>query len=193
MGGSSPFVSEVIPWALPPLAPETTESAEPEPCAPNLSPGLCYEMLRLFDFENGDPPFSPTRGPRYTIFFRGDCTMTLLAGPIPCDQYLTYTVVGNGRSLFVFTEGDNSAIAMSGGSEKQPVLTGYYLNIDTIRVVDHGKEGPRDNNMTGECHINLSADATKFYYVRCIVWDRGRQMQMKFDLDNIQGFEKVNF
>ena len=50
-----------------------------------------------------------------------------------------------------------------------------------------------DGGMEGECHFNLNEDATKFFYIKCDVYNRKKGSYYKFYLENIHNFERKTF
>jgi hypothetical protein len=82
---------------------------------------------------------------------------------------------------------------LSGGKDRQPNLENYYLSIDTLRLEIKGKPEAVGHSMEGECHFNLNRDATKFFYVKCDVYNRTKGTIYNFYLDRIAKSEKVNY
>jgi hypothetical protein len=80
---------------------------------------------------------------------------------------------------------------LSGGSDRQPNLENLYLSVDTLRMMENGKVLSEDKHMEGECHFNLNSEATKFFYIKCDVYDRAKGFGPKFYLENISTFKRL--
>jgi len=120
--------------------------------------------------------------------FFGRCRYQLIAGFLPCNNPVAYTVLKNGRALLSFWS-DQAVFTLSGGEDRMPNLENYYLSIDTLRLAIEGKPEAVDHGMEGECHFNLNKDATKFYYVKCDVYNRAKGTMYNFYLDRIAKFD----
>jgi hypothetical protein len=98
----------------------------------------------------------------------------------------------NGRSLLTFITG-NTLFFLSCGKDRQPNLENYYLSVDTLRMkLDSGRTA-EDHNMEGECHLQLNNQATKFYNIRCDIYDRARKLGYNFYLEHIKKFDRKIF
>jgi hypothetical protein len=124
-----------------------------------------------------------------TAFF-GRCRYQLIAGFFTCGNPVAYNVLTNGRSLLSFWS-EQAVYTLSGGKDRQPNLENYYLSIDTFRIKPNGKQQARDNGMEGECHFNMNRDASRFFYIRCDIYNRVKGTIYNFYLDRIAKFQKV--
>jgi clan AA aspartic protease (TIGR02281 family) len=129
-----------------------------------------------------------------TAFF-GRCRYQLIAGFFPCGNLVAYNLLKNGRSLLTFWS-DQAVYTLSGGKDRQPNLENFYLSIDTFTLKLNGKSeaidhGIEDHGIEGECHFSLNRDATRFFYIRCDVYNRTNGAMYNFYLDRIEKFKKV--
>lgn len=100
--------------------------------------------------------------------------------------------LANGRSVFTFARGKDNVFSLSGGKDRQPNLQNYYLSVDTFRI-HSGKTDASDTQMEGECHMHMNPDATKFYEIKCDVYNRAKGTLYKFYLENITSFDRKAF
>ena len=97
------------------------------------------------------------------------------------------------RSSFEFTGHDGQAIfVFEGGKESQPDLENYDLSIDQVKfgTVDKGKIDGVQGPAEGDCHMRLNKDASKFYEIKCDVFERKTGIVFNFYLVDITDFEK---
>jgi hypothetical protein len=121
----------------------------------------------------------------------GECRFQVIQGFIPCQANVMWLELRNGRAIVSFFK-DDTAFSLSGGRDRQPNPEDYYQSIDTVRVVRKGK--PDENGeVEGECHFRLNRSASKFYFIRCDVYNRAAGFAWKFYLENIKSFERKIF
>jgi clan AA aspartic protease (TIGR02281 family) len=132
-----------------------------------------------------DQPVGPPGGTadglpiKTAIAFFGRCRYQLVAGFFPCGNPVAYNVLKNGRSLLTFWS-DQAAYTLSGGKDRQPNLENYYLSIDTFSLKLKDKEETSDRGMEGECHFSLNRDSTRFFYIKCDVYNRAKDSSTIF-------------
>lgn len=126
------------------------------------------------------------------VVYRGKCHLQLIEGFFPCDGKVFYSLLRNGRTLIAFTKGDHM-FTVVGGSDRQPNLENYYVSLDKIIVDKNGKREAQDSNMEGECHFKMNKDATKFYFIKCDIYNRAKGSMYNFYLENISGFDRKEF
>jgi hypothetical protein len=126
------------------------------------------------------------------VVFFGQCRYQLVTGFFPCGEMVAYTVLKNGRSLLSFWN-DKSVFTLSGGKDRQPNLENYYLSIDTFAMKLVGHEEAVDRDMEGECHFRLNKSATKFYDIKCDVYNRAKGSMYNFYLNKIIRFNRKTF
>ena len=125
-------------------------------------------------------------------FLEGDCRLQLTKGFVPCKGSVMWTEYDNGREMLSFFKGD-TAFSLSGGGDRQPNPENYYQSIDTIRILEGGKRSGAGQGVEGECHFNLNEDATKFFSIKCDVYNRRNGSSYKFHLENIRNFKRKTF
>jgi hypothetical protein len=155
---------------------------------------LNYIVPLLF-FTTMIPVFGQTAEPKTIVGLNGQCEFTMVdpTAPLPCQRGVLWMILQNGLSIVVFAEGNNrTTFALSGGRDRQPDPEDYYLGIDTFRMIYSGKETV-DNGMEGECHFNLNEDGTKYYYIKCLIYNRRIGTIFHFDLNNVTDFNIKNF
>ena len=130
--------------------------------------------------------------PRRMTFFEGRCRMQLVADFLPCQPKTLFAELRNGRAFLTFFAGKHSW-TVSGSGDRQPNLENYYHSIDTIRMLEGSKHVGEDRQMEGECHFRLNKQATKFFWIRCDVYNRGKGSHYKFYFEPIIKFEKKDF
>lgn len=123
------------------------------------------------------------------VTFVGRCRFQIVSGFFDCDPKAVYAQLRNNRSMVVFKSGDTS-FTLSGGRDRQPNLDNYYIGIDRFKMERSGSSPSEDNGMEGECHFKLNNDATKFYSVKCDIYNRSRGTTYNFYLENISSFER---
>ena len=105
-------------------------------------------------------------------------------------------ILRNGRSVVIFTyaggEDKKATFALSVGRDRQPNPENYYLSIDTLLTKWGDKDAP-DLSVEGECHFNLNEEGTKYYYVKCTVYNRENGLVFKFNLNAITDFQTKSF
>lgn len=124
--------------------------------------------------------------------FTGQCRFQLVMGFFPCDEKVAYIQLVNGRSMLSFMK-DNTVFTVSGGKDRQPNLENYYLGIDTIRIKQGNGEEAEDRSMEGECHFRMNKAATKFFEIKCDVYNRAKGSMYNFYLEKIQKFDRKAF
>ncbi len=107
-----------------------------------------------------------------------------------------WMVLKSGRSVLIFTylkeDRQKVTFTLSGGHDRQPNLENYYLSIDTFQTwLD--PEKPISTDVEGECHFSVSANANRYHYVRCTVYNRSEGVMFKFNLNNIYTSETNSF
>lgn len=123
--------------------------------------------------------------------FNGTCSFELVTGFFPCDSKVAWIELENGRAILSFFA-DKHTFTVSGGSDRQPNLENYYLAIDTLRIMEGAKLIGEDKKMEGECHFRINEDATKFYSIKCDVYNRIKGTMSKFYLENIKTFGRAD-
>ena len=132
-------------------------------------------------------------GIKYSVIFFGKCRYQLVQGFFPCDEKLIWNALKNGRMVLSFIT-DKMLFHLSGGGDRQPNLENYYVSIDTFTMQKiPGGEPARDERMEGECHFRLNKDASKFYDVKCDVYDRAKGLGGNFYLEGIRKFDRKVF
>lgn len=121
--------------------------------------------------------------------FTGQCRLQLVVGFFPCDEKVAYVQLANGRSLISFVKGD-TMFTVSGGNDRQPNLENYYLSIDTIPMKRGSGEQTEDHGMEGECHFRMNKEATKFFEIKCDVYNRAKGSIYNFYLEKIRKFDR---
>jgi hypothetical protein len=121
--------------------------------------------------------------------FQGTCRYEVVAGFFNCDPKVAYAQLRNGRSVLVFIDGD-TMFTLSGGKDRQPNPENYYLSIDKFKMESKGRGPAEDPSMEGECHFNLNADASKFFYIKCDIYNRARGTKYSFYLEKIQSVSR---
>lgn len=129
--------------------------------------------------------------------FLGQCDFTLPDLPSgPCEFGVMWMILRNGRSVVIFTyageENKKATFALSGGRDRQPNPEDYYQSIDTLQTTWGGKQVP-DLSVEGECHFNLNEEGTKYYYIKCTIYNRKNGLVFKFNLNTITDFQTKSF
>jgi clan AA aspartic protease (TIGR02281 family) len=124
-------------------------------------------------------------------FLTGECRYQLVQGFLPCQNTVVWSEFKNGRTLVSFFRGD-VAFGLSGGRDRQPNPENYYLSVDTVHVTQTGKPD-ETGEVEGECHFRLNRSASKFYFIRCDVYNRKVGFAWNFYLDSIGSFERKTF
>ncbi len=135
---------------------------------------------------------TPQQNLKRLTVFTGSCRLELLAGFFPCDPRVIYVELNNGRAFLTFSK-ENNSFTVSGGRDRQPNLENFYQALDTIRTATSDVISAEDNQMEGECHFTLNKLATKFYSIRCDIYNRAKGSIYKFYLENIIKFNKKAF
>jgi hypothetical protein len=139
----------------------------------------------------GEPSSAPSAGAdgspdvKDLAVFTGQCRFQLIKGFFPCDRKVAFAHLKNGRSILTFMKGD-SLFHLSGGRDRQPNLENYYLTIDTFAMKLPDREEAVDREMEGECHFRLNKDATKFFFVKCDIYNRAKGSMYNFYLETIE-------
>jgi hypothetical protein len=136
--------------------------------------------------------FAEEGGPQRIVIYKGTCSFEIVMGFFPCDNKVVYTFLKNGRSMFVFMKEDKM-FTLVGGKDRQPNLENYYVALDKL-IINKGKRVEAvDQNMEGECHINMNREATKFFSIKCDIYNRTRGILMHFFLEDIKSFSRKEF
>jgi hypothetical protein len=117
--------------------------------------------------------------------FAGQCRLQIVSGFFPCEEKVIFTQLRNGRSVLTFVR-DKTVLQVSGGRDRQPNLENYYLSIDTFALKIPDREEAVDRGMEGECHFRLNKDATKFFFVKCDIYNRQKGSKYNLYLENIR-------
>jgi len=131
-------------------------------------------------------------GIKQGVAFFGRCRYQLVAGFFPCSEMVAYTVLKNGRSLLSFWN-DEALFTLSGGKDRQPNLENYYLSIDTLSMKPKDKPEATDHGMEGECQFRSNRDATRFFDIKCDVYNRAKGSLYNFYLEKIRKFNRKEF
>jgi hypothetical protein len=132
-------------------------------------------------------------GLKSSVVFYGKCRYQLDQGFFPCDEKVIWNELKNGRMLLSFVT-EKVLFHLSGGKDRQPNLENYFISIDTFAMQKMpSQEQVRDQNMEGECYFRLNKDATKFFDVRCDVYDRAKGLGGNFYLESIRKFDRKVF
>ena len=121
--------------------------------------------------------------------FTGGCRFQFVEGFFPCDPKVIWLELDNGRAVLVFTK-DHTQFLISSGRDRQPNLENYFMAIDTFRLLENGVESAVDQGMEGECHFKNNRTATKFFSIKCDIYDRAKGTSYNFYLEKITGFKK---
>jgi hypothetical protein len=130
----------------------------------------------------------------YAIKFEGTCNSKFLNRDkfLACDPIVTFTNYKNHRSAFTFTaENSKAGFIFEGGRDRQPDLENYYLLVDKVKLGTSDGEGAQ-GKAEGECHMRLNKDGSKYYEVKCDVFNREARFVFNFYLTDISSFEKAN-
>ena len=119
----------------------------------------------------------------------GECRIELGSGFTPCDPNVIWMELTNGRALLIFKK-DKTIYTLSGGRDRQPNLEDFYQGIDTFRLAVDGVEKKKDMKMEGECHFSINKDASKFYFIKCEVYNRAKGSRYNLYLENIISFDR---
>lgn len=163
----------------------------------------CYESRidRLDPFADQAPPAEASEpAPEGDVdlkrmtTFSGKCRYQLFADFLNCKDAVLFGEHKNGRLQLIFVS-DQMIYSLSGGSDRQPNLNNYYMAVDTLRITPSGSgdKPAEDRGMEGECHFTLNDDATEFYFIKCVVYNRAKGNQYRFNLENITGFDRKDF
>jgi hypothetical protein len=82
---------------------------------------------------------------------------------------------------------------LSGGKDRQPNLTNYYLSVDTLRIKRGKDDWVEDRGMEGECHFRMNKEATKFFNIKCDIYNRSKGSMYNFYLEDIKNFSRETF
>jgi hypothetical protein len=136
------------------------------------------------------PGIQPSRSPTPTsanhfVVLTGQCRFQLIRGFSACDSKVMFARLANGRSLVTFVKDQTIMFTLSGGPDRQPNLENYFLGIDTFRITKGNDDEVVDNAMEGECHFHMNKTATKFFFVKCDIYNRAKGTIYNFYLKNI--------
>lgn len=132
-------------------------------------------------------------GIKYSVVFHGKCRYQLVQGFFPCNETMIWNALKNGRMVLSFIT-DQMLFHLSGSKDRQPNLENYYVSIDTFTMQKMpSREAVSDRSMEGECHFRLNRDATKFFDVKCDVYDRAKGSGSNFYLEGIRKFDRQVF
>jgi hypothetical protein len=142
-------------------------------------------------------PLAAQKGATHVSSFEGHCELTLPNVPTgPCNSGVLWLVMQNGRSIVTFTFTDDrkrqTTFPLAGGKDRQPNPENYYLSVDTLRTNFYNtKELVADTE--GECHFSLNEPGTRYYFIRCLIYNRRQGITFNFTLNDIQTFETKAF
>lgn len=131
-------------------------------------------------------------GSQRIVVYSGDCKFQLVKGFFPCDNKVVYTLLKNGRTLIAFMK-EEDMFTVVGGADRQPNLENYYVSLDKLIINKGETVVATDPNMEGECHFRMNKDATKFYSIKCDIYNRSKGTLYNFYLENIQKFSRKEF
>jgi hypothetical protein len=107
-----------------------------------------------------------------------------------------WMILKNGRSTVIFSyvgaHDKKATFTLAGGHDRQPNPEDYYLSIDTLHT-DWGEKQIADLNVEGECHFNLNEEGTRYYFLRCVIYNRRIGASFKFNLNDITHFGTKSF
>lgn len=149
-------------------------------------------VLTVSLVSKGNSAFAQNIDLKRLVVYTGKCRFQLIQGFFPCDSKVIYSLLRNGRTLIAFTKGEHM-FTVVGGSDRQPNLENYYVSLDKIIVDKNGKQEAQDPNMEGECHLKMNREATKFYFIKCDIYNRSKGSVYNFYLENITGFNRREF
>ena len=152
---------------------------------------FCFLYLFFLIFWT-TPSFAQEGGPQRIVVYTGDCRFQLITGFFPCDSKVVYTLLKNGRTLLAFMKGEDM-FTVVGGADRQPNLENYYVSLDKLIINKGEKVVATDPNMEGECHFRMNRDATKFYSIKCDIYNRSKGSLSNFYLENIRNFKRKEF
>jgi len=121
-------------------------------------------------------------------FLTGECRLQLAQGFFPCQKAVMWLELKNGRTVVSFFK-DDVAYGLSGGRDRQPNPENYYLSIDTVRVTRKGTPDEA-GEVEGECHFRSNKSASRFYFIRCDVYNRKLGFAWNFSLESIKSFDR---
>jgi hypothetical protein len=182
-------IANVVPARGDPLLGQTFLSRLPSWTVDNAR-----HLLVLQDTSSDDELVGLTEGlgiKEGTAFF-GRCRYQLVSGFFPCGEMVAYTLLKNGRSLISFWN-DQALFTLSGGKDRLPNLENYCLSIDTLTMKIKDEKQASDRGMEGECHFRLNRDATKFFSIKCDVYNRSKGSMYNFYLEDIRKFARKEF
>ena len=81
---------------------------------------------------------------------------------------------------------------LTGSGDRQPDPKNLFQNINSAAIVEKGEIKFREKDFEGECHLNLEADASKFNFVNCDVYNRPRGQYINLRLSQIKRFTKTD-
>jgi len=128
---------------------------------------------------------------KYLAIFTGQCRFRMPKGFFPCDPKVALISLRNGRSLLAFSKGE-MLFHLSGGNDRQPNLENYYLSIDSLGIQSPDINAV-DRGLEGECHFRLNRDATKFFSIKCDVYNRAQGEMYNFVVDKITETHRRSF
>lgn len=71
-------------------------------------------------------------------------------------------------------------------------MENYFLSVDTAKFGEASGKGAQ-GKVEGECHMRMNKDGSKYYEIKCDVFDRKAGIIFNFYLTDISGFEKKDF
>jgi gag-polyprotein putative aspartyl protease len=135
----------------------------------------------------------PTIPLKAVTAFTGRCRFQLVVGFFPCDGKIIFSELNNGRATLAFFNGNNMFF-LSGDKDRQANLENYYLSIDTFAIQLEGHDGQRaDHGMEGECHFRMNKAATRFFEIKCDIYNRAKGTMYNFYLDKIRKIDRKAF
>jgi hypothetical protein len=147
---------------------------------------LLANLTPATPIEQSTAPETPLE---YSVVFDGACNFKFLNRDsfFQCDRKVSFVNFKNHTSEFTFRK-DDTVFVFFGRKDRQPNLENYFLSIDTAKFgsSEKGVQG----KVEGECHLRQNADATRFYEIKCDVFDRKSGMMFNFYLTDITDFKK---
>jgi len=127
---------------------------------------------------------------RMTVF-EGKCRVQILAGFFPCKPGVLFTEFKNNRWALMFSTSDGVFnIVVSGGSDRQPNLENYYVSADRFYSLKGRDFVFDDQGIEGECHFLMNKKATRYFHIKCDIYNRKTGTHPRLYLENIQSFKR---
>ncbi len=132
-----------------------------------------------------DVAFKP---PREIVDFKGECRLNVSDGFITCNDSVSW-VLGHRSASFTFSVGQIMYV-LTGIGSRQNDSENYYQVISAIQVWNNRTPQKHYNDMDGFCHLRSNKDATKFFFVKCIVNNPESDEVYRFYLEKIRSFSR---